>query len=621
MSEDSGEIVALDAVRNSLASAKPMAGGAPAEKAASKDEVPENDGGEDRPRRKDGLDDECPFYALGRDADGKSFYYLNQLNQLTVLKSSDHNHNSFVALAGTEGQYLYDRWPQQKIIREKDEAGAEVERAITTGFNSGKVRDALMWAASNMGVFDPAARLRGRGAWRDAGGQLVLHCGNWLVTKEGDGLVHRKPGHYDGIVYSAQPPMPQPAAEPQPAGGGIDAELDAPAAELLEMLRSWQWARPDVDADLMLGWIGAAYLGGALSVRPIAWVTGDQQTGKSTLHNLLLALLGEGLVATGDTTSAGLYQRLGQSALAIAVDELEPDAENKRQSDLIKLARNAFSGTVVLRGGADHKGVEFQCRSAFLFSSILIPPLGAQDRSRMAILDLKPHEPGTKPPDLDAVRWRKVGQGLLRRLIDQWPRFDATLEAYATALARTGHDTRGCRQFGTLLAARDLLLSDVMPDEEVLGDWAERLSPAALGVEQEDSDAEKCLAHLLAAQPDAWRGGRRDSVAELIDQHVKMTDPATDMNLEGALATGGLRVIREADEWWLLVSNSHEGTRRLFDGTRWAGVAGLTGVWKQALQRLPGAKASKVARIAKAPQRATMVPVSLCLEQMPGGGR
>ena len=44
---------------------------------------------------------------------------------------------------------------------------------------------------------------------------------------------------------------------------------------------------------------------------------------------------------------------------------------------------------MVLRGGSDHQAAGFVVRSAFMFSSILIPPLLDQDLSRIAVLTLK----------------------------------------------------------------------------------------------------------------------------------------------------------------------------------------------------------------------------------------
>jgi hypothetical protein len=74
------------------------------------------------------------------------------------------------------------------------------------------------------------------------------------------------------------------------------------------------------------------------------------------------------------------------------------------------------------------------------------------------------------------------------------------------------------------------------------------------------------------------------------------------------LADLGIRVYPQDREkpGWLAVSNTHEGTAKLFDGTHWA-----KGGWSRSLGRLPGAYATKGSvRFGNAPPtRAVMIPL------------
>ena len=117
-----------------------------------------------------------------------------------------------------------------------------------------------------------------------------------------------------------------------------------------------------------------------------------------------------------------------EDGLTVAVDELEAEADNRKVDAVVSLARRAAGGGKIHRGGADHRGVVFEARSCFLFSSINVPPLLGADRSRMAILALD------------------------------------TLAAYARALSAEGYDARGCDVFGTLLACANLALHDAAAD-------------------------------------------------------------------------------------------------------------------------------------------------------------
>jgi DNA replicative helicase MCM subunit Mcm2 (Cdc46/Mcm family) len=102
---------------------------------------------------------------------------------------------------------------------------------------------------------------------------------------------------------------------------------------------------------------------------------GDAGTGKSELHRVLKAILMRGLISTTNATSAGLYQLVGHDSLPIAIDELEGEDAPGQSQQIIKMARDAASGSVRIRGGANHQGVEFAARSTFLFSAINPPPL------------------------------------------------------------------------------------------------------------------------------------------------------------------------------------------------------------------------------------------------------
>ena len=212
----------------------------------------------------------------------------------------------------------------------------------------------------------------------------------------------------------------------RPWGRTIDA-ADDPALVVLPLLRKWNWARPQVDPVLMLGWIGVAFLSGALPWRPAVFVTGDKATGKSTLQRVVKAILGDWLVQSVNTTAAGIYQKIGHDSRPVALDEMEAKANSTRSKAVLELARQATSGGVMLRGGDKHQGVEFEARSAFLFSAINAPPLEPQDLSRLALLRLM--KSTGDAPVIDEQRLALSGQMILRRLIDNWARLPAVKAA------------------------------------------------------------------------------------------------------------------------------------------------------------------------------------------------
>jgi len=163
---------------------------------------------------------------------------------------------------------------------------------------------------------------------------------------------------------------------------------ESPAQRILDDLQTWHWARPFLDPVLMLGWIATALMGGALRAQPIIFTTGGAGVGKSTLHELIKHTLNGAVMSTVDTSAAGIYQQIKQDSLPIMVDELESKAGGTRAQSVIELARVAYTGGEIFRGGQDHEGTSFTMRSSFFFSAINPPPMQTQDKTRMAVMKM-----------------------------------------------------------------------------------------------------------------------------------------------------------------------------------------------------------------------------------------
>lgn len=523
----------------------------------------------------------CPVTPLG--AQDNKWFYLDAMRQLRALSDKEHSRLGIQGLFGSRSYLLEEFWPR------KSKQGDDM---IVTGWKPELASMTLMAAASARGVWNPMERVRGRGAWLGDNGELVLHCGDVLY----DGRKWHEPGMIGRHVYPAASPILRPISGPVRG-------RDNPADELLALFNTWNLRRKELDALLVLGWFGAAWLGGALGWRPVMWITGGKGTGKSTFHTTLGRLFDTepqtssgALVQVAEASAAGIWQKLGHATLPVNIDEAEPEeGDNRKLNATVKLARLAASGGLILRGGADHSASEFTARSCFLFSSILIPPLLGQDRSRIAIIELGELPKGQPAPDISARRLRDMGARLLRRLVDGFPRLATTLEAYRGALLDAGHSSRGADVFGTLLACADLLRHDHEPDSDTLLEITDKLRVDKLAeIEDDARDEERCLQHLLSsAVPIA--GGVKRSIAELIE-HANSDDPEIDWRpAERTLETYGLAVKRTGEKGetrYFAVANYHVELARLFEGTHWSGRSGTMGVWVQALRRIEGAERS-----------------------------
>lgn len=573
----------LKALKGGLDTPRMERAPAPAEAAPPRDEGRGGGGGgrRRRPEREPGeIYPGCPVQALG--VHGKMFFYLDLLGQLHAV--DNHTKDRMRALFGGRSDLLMGAWPTWSKGEEPKVIGWKQEDAAA----------AMQRACAEKGVWNAFERVRGLGAWPDQDGGVALHCGDAILY----GGAWRAPGEIDGYVYPSASRIPKPLDE---------APSAAHASELLGLLETWKWLRGDLDAYLLLGWICGAMFGGAIDWRPLAWITGDKGTGKSTVQKLIRHVMGgEGaILQSTDATEASIRQFLMQSTVPVALDELEAEADNRRAHAVIKLARQAASGGVVLRGGADHVGQEFRARSAFLFSSILIPPLLDQDISRIALLELLPLERGETSPSIEARRWGQVGRGLRAQLLSQWDRLQPTLELYRQALHRAGHDARGCDQFGTLLAMADLAMQASLPDAERCESWASRLSATAIGDQTDQlSDWQRMVAHLMGQHLDMWRGGDRYTLGTWILAAAGLLENPDPIKAQNALPAYGLRVTGRGETARLVMANNHPGLAKLFEGTHWGAGGGQKGVWAQAAKRIPGSTSTGVLRFAGVPTRA-----------------
>ena len=587
----SGAPVDIDSIRAARGAAREIdlsSGGSSPESDAPPQPPPSGAStpGSDESTADDALCPLVPVTPLG--VSRQTYYYLDAMGHLISIHAEKLGRSTIESLFQDKAFLLDQFWPRRS--QNKNTGEWEI-----VGWKPEAARRWLQIAAAKRGAWNPQDRVRGRGAWCDADGSLVLHLGDQLVVVHPDGAIDlRDPGVVGELVYPLGPRLPRPASKRAAAGP------DGPAADLLRALKTWAWRRPDIDPYLLLGWIGAALLGGALRWRPVVWLTGGHGTGKSTLQELLRYLFGPGgLLQSSDATPAGIRQVQGHDSLPVAIDEAEPDGEgnNNRINAQIKLARDAASGAISVRGGAGHEPQKFTLQCATLFSSILIPPLLPQDASRLAILQLDQIDPSQSLPDLSPEAIGKIGQQLLRRLINGWARWPVVLESYRAALWRVGHSHRGQDVFGTLLAMSELLLYDANPEPSACDVWADHL--AASGLSELDNtlhDEHACLNHLLSTSWASIHDRKSMPIGSWAACAAGQLPDGPDSGIAARLLLEiGLKVVWErnqggAIESWLAVANTHAGLAKVFQNSRWASRPGTGGGWVQALLRLPGAR-------------------------------
>ncbi len=602
----------------------------------------------------------CPVKPLGikSSIDGRqTCYYLDASGQLVGLEAgTKHGKNALIALFGDKSDWLEEHFPQWSAPKYEGRGANRVlvQPSEIVGFDQAEASRALIEECARRGIFTAAGKVRGLGAHAHNVTGLVLHCGDKLLTSEhnAEGAIKRwswiDPGVHAGSVYPGAERIPRPFEDPV----GQDA-----ARELMRLLISWNWRRPHLDPRLLLGAIGGGMVGGGLKWRPNVWITGGRGTGKSTLNGqdgVVHQLLGDGVFRTGNASSAAIRQSLQNATVPVMIDEIEAGEDNRKVKEVIELARIASSGDKMHRGGQDHQAHEFTLRSLFWFSSINIPPLQPQDKSRLAILELKPLPEGAIAPDLASFKLPLLGRKLLRRMVDGWHRLEATKRKYHEALAATGHENRACDQFGTLLACADVLLldwdtADGLPDDEEVRDWADKCRPERLReVSQADPDHVECVNHLTSSQVQARGGDEREELASWIGDAVahamlpmferealengnrprgeragerlqniglKLVNAryhAEERNLKGELvrsARWGSTQFESDVPGFLAVANSHQGLAKIYEGQVW------NGIWASSLARVPGAIEGVKVKFGRRSLTAVLVPLHAVLDE------
>lgn len=523
----------------------------------------------------DGLPPHCPVAPLGKKRG--TFYFLTPDCELIDLAAGNFGQAHIDALFAPQTGYLVAMW------------GATAQKSGGKRIKYEGVRRNLMDACARKGVFDPGDKVRGRGAWKNALGKLVLHMGDGVII---DGVPH-PPGVHGDHVYPARPRL-QPIL-----GDGLHDARDG-AKKLLTWFECWPWRRR-LDARLLLGWVVASLMGAAIDWRPQVMLTGDSGMGKSTLQHLLKAVLGDRLLDVADASAAGLYQTLGYDALGVAFDEFENEDDAKGAA-VLRLARLASSGGRVTRGGADGVPTNYQARGAFLFSAINPPAMRPAEQNRTTILALRKPAEGARAPIISNAEAAAIGRMLVARIVHMFSFWPERLDCFRERLAALKHSNRGQDQYGTLLAAADLVLHEGDITSEEWDEIKHELAPEVMG---ETAGAlpnwRRCLNHLLAYQPDGWRAVRFRQVGPALEAHTRraFSTPDDDKrpwslpDLRAHLALVGLTLVStagddgEGDVDWLGVPPRHPGLAKMFEATDWSSRRGADGAWFNALAQAP----------------------------------
>jgi putative DNA primase/helicase len=523
-----------------------------------------------------------PFTCLGFD-EGIFYYQPRSTGQVTGISRGSHTGTNLVQLA--ELGYWEALYPSK------------------TGVNWLAAASSLFAEQARVGIFSPD-RIRGRGAWWDAG-RSVLHLGDRLLI---DGELHpiakppRSKFHYQRLASIDLP-------------DGIEPLTDHLGAELIDIASRFHWEVP-ASGLLLAGWIALAPICGALQWRPHLWLTASAGSGKSAILDRLVGPLIESLALfpEGNTTEAFIRQQLRSDAVPVVFDEAESNekADRQRIQNILSLARVASSAGrgVIGKGGADGTAQSFTIRSMFLLCSISTALKQGADQSRFAQLTLR--NPSYLPKEQRIAHWSaldaeitrlctpETGHRLMLRMVRQIPIIRDSVAVFRRAAAERFDSQRQGDQYGTLLAGAWSLMSSraaTIEDAYCLidaNDWDAYK-------EQSEADEERCLQHILQ-YPMRIELERMEVIGGKVFNRVSATTRTVWELVEAMNGSADTQeILPEAAEphlgrlgirvsgGRLMIANTALGLQRILADTPWAHS------WPTVLARLPGAeKAGKV---------------------------
>lgn len=539
--------------------------------------------------------DACPVKPLGKTSG--LFAFMTPGGEIEYVRAKD-----LATRAVLTGLFDGDvRWLRACFPDQKEYFGAHWAAAW------------LMQACVAQGFFHAERQLRGPGAWRLQGGKaLLLHHGDTIEirSERGSPVVMDAGARHGGYIYVASRAEAKPAKE---------AATRDDVAGFFNLLDRWRYSHPE-DPRVLLGWVGCAYLAGALKWRPHVWLTGGTGTGKSTLEGVIRDLVGSSALRSAEPTKMAIAQALAGAARPVLLDEFERDIDPQKQESVVQLARLASTEDQagIMRGSPEGRVRVYLIRACFYLSGIVPAPLKPQDRSRIHMIDLREldHAAGDVAEVMALTsKIPEFGPRLRARAIEGFWRFQQNERTFEAAILKVWNKGgRVVDQMGTLLAMSEMLLRDeavtLAEACDLLGRFSE-VRDDILG-RADEGESQLCLRHLISSRI------RCEHVEKTVGEIICNVREASGGEARLIPSTGdhrflmrhGMRVMRitgEGQSLGLAIARNHRGLAELFRDTHWVG-----GAWNAVLKRVPGSYApSQPVRFTGEIERCRVFPLDL----------
>lgn len=379
------------------------------------------------------------------------YYYPYKMRQIVALSAPAHTMSNLMQLDTLEAWEA--KW--------RDNDGKLMAKHQTIALYAAA---AMMQIAEKRGVFVEESAVRGAGTWIDDG-RVVLHCGDALYV---DGKYTKFGDFNSEFTYVAAARLMKPSSMP------LD---NAEARRLRTICESVTWENP-LSGTLLAGWLVIAPVCAALKYRPHIYITGEAESGKSTVMELIVkATLGRmALCYDGGTTEPSVREGMGYNGRPLIYDEAEPSPS---MAEVIALARKASTGSVVKKFGQK----PFKARFCACFSAINPPVNKTADESRISFMHLKKNRRPTAMQEYDQlitmieeVITQDFPERMIARTLENMDALITNIRIFQRAVRKTIGGARASQQIGTMLAGVYLLGSTKAIEEQQALDIVQRFN-------------------------------------------------------------------------------------------------------------------------------------------------
>lgn len=520
-----------------------------------------------------------PFRVLGYN-NGEYYYYPFGLRQIVSMSAPGHTMPNLLQLAPLEKWEAKWRDVDHKLMAKHQTIALTAAAWLTE-------------LAEKRGVFVEEAHVRGAGCWIDDG-RVVLHCGDSLYVEGINVPFNRMTSEF---TYVAAPRLMRPAR----------TELsNVEARKLRTICESITWENP-LSGTLLAGWLVIAPVCAALSYRPHIYITGEAESGKSTvMDKIIKPVLGRmALCLDGGTSEPSVRQQMRYDARPLVYDEAEP---SPMMIDVIGLARKATTGSVVKKFGQP----AFKARFCACFSAINPPVNKTADESRISFMHLKKNRRPAAIEEYDQLLEMieetitpDFSERMIARTLQNMNSLIANIRIFQRVVRKQIGGARASQQVGTMMAGVYMLGRTDIISEEKAAEIVGRFSWSDHTIIDDQGDPLR-LVQWIAGSLVRTRSGETQSIGDLVQAVVAKHENCQIADKQ--LRHYGISVKGPMVE----VAARSQNLARLLKDTEWQEK------WSRTLSDVPGAERRKIAYFAPGIKTsAVALPVGLFTEADP----